>query len=118
MVSNTIYLHCVRVLLRLVPSGPPQNFINLVTSRTLTLSWSPPLPPQRNGVIINYLITCSLEGSIINSTRTSNTSLTITGLQPFTNYTCTVRAATIVGDGLASMLDIVTSEDSKKILLQ
>ena len=85
-----------------------------VTSHTLTLSWSPPLPSQRNGVIISYLITYSSGGSIINSNRTSSTSLTITGLQPFTSYTCTVSAATTVGDGPAVMLDAVTSsEDSK-----
>ena len=101
-----------------VPSGQPQSLIFSTTSRTLTFSWSPPLLSQRNGVIISYLITCSSGGSIINSTRTSSTSLTITGLQPFTNYTCSVRAATIVGDGPATMLDIVTSEESKKILLQ
>ena len=115
MVSNIIYLHYVRsILLRLVPSGPPQNIINSVTSRTLTLSWSPPLLPQRNGVIISYLITCSSGGSIINSTRTSSTSLTITGLQPFTNYTCSVRAATTVGDGPATPVHhIITLDDGE-----
>ena len=102
------------LLIHEVPSGPPQSLVSSVTSRTLTLSWSPPLLSHRNGVIISYLITCSSGGSIINSTRTSSTSLTITGLQPFTNYTCSVRAATTVGDGPAMMQDNLTSEESKK----
>ena len=115
--------HILEVILLLipdaVPSGPPQDFVITATSqRTLTLSWSPPLPSQHNGVIISYLITCSSGGSI-NSTRSirsSSTNLTITGLQPFTNYTCTVSAATMVGDGPAAMRDAITSEASKKKL--
>ena len=97
----------------LVPNGPPQNINVEMTAHTLTLSWSPPLPSQRNGVIISYLITCSSGGSIINSTRTSSTSLTITGLQPFTNYTCSVSAATIVGDGPTTARTIETKKESK-----
>ena len=100
----------------IVPSGPPQNLVSSVTSRTLTLSWSPPLPSQRNGVIISYLITCSLGGNIINSTRTSSTSLTITRLQPFTSYTCSVSAATIVGDGPAATASETSDEDSEYII--
>ena len=96
-----------------VPSGSPLNFTNSTTSRTLTLSWSPPLPSQRNGVIVNYLITCSSGGSIINSTRTSSTILTITGLQPFTDYFCLVRAATIAGDGPATVMHVLTKEESE-----
>ena len=97
----------------LAPSGPPQDFIISVTSRTLNLSWSPPLPSQQNGVIISYVLTCSSGGSIINSTRTSSTSLTITGLEPFTNYTCSVNASTVVGDGPAAVRIVETSEDSE-----
>ena len=104
---------CITLLSCIVPSGPPYGLLLSTASHALTLSWSPPLPSQRNGVIISYLITCSSGGSIINSTRTSSTSLTITGLQPFTNYTCSVRAATTVGDGPATMLNIVTSEEGK-----
>ena len=96
-----------------VPSGPPLNFVISVTSRTLTLSWSPPLPSQRNGVIISYLITCSSGGSIINSTRTSSTSLTITGLQPFTNYICSVSAVTTVGDGPQTLVSGTSNEDGE-----
>ena len=102
------------LLLRLVPSGLPRNITNSVSSHTLTLSWFPPLLSQCNGVIISYLITCTSGGIIINSTRISSTSLTITGLQPFTNYTCSVRAATIVGDGPASPVHhIITDEDGE-----
>ena len=82
-------------------------------SHNITLSWSPPLPSQRNGVIISYLITCSSGDSIINSTRTSSTSLTITGLQPFTNYTCSVRAATIRGDGPAAVNTVETQKECR-----
>ena len=96
-----------------VPSGPPQSLVITMKSHNLTLSWSPPLPSQRNGVIISYLITCSSGDIIINTTRTSSTSLTITGLQPFTNYTCSVSASTIIGDGPTVVKHILTNEDSK-----
>ena len=82
-------------------------------SHNLTLSWSPPLPSRRNGVIISYRINCSSGDIIINTTRTSSTSLTITGLQPFTNYTCSVSASTIIGDGPAAVVNTTTDEDSK-----
>ena len=110
---SAMYALCSNNYTHTVPIGPPQNFNTLVTSHTLTLSWSPPFPSQRNGVIISYLITCSSGGSIINSTRTSSTSLTITGLQPFTNYTCSVRAATIRGDGPATVRTIETKRECK-----
>ena len=96
-----------------VPSGPPQSLVITMKSHNLTFSWSPPLPSQRNGVIISYLIICSSGDIIINTTRTSSTSLTITGLQPFTNYTCSVSASTIIGAGPAVVKHILTSEDSK-----
>ena len=76
--------YCFIQLCCIVPSGPPLNFTISVTSHTLTLSWSPPFSSQRNGRITDYNITCSSGGSIINSTRTSSTILTITGLQSIT----------------------------------
>ena len=107
------------ILLFTVPSGSPENLkIALVTSHTLNLSWSPPLVSHHNGFIMNYFIICSLRDSIIYSTRTSGPSLqlSITGLEPFTNYTCSVRAATVVGDGPVAVIHTMTNEDCKLTL--
>ena len=97
------------------PSGPPKNFIILTTSRNINLTWSPPLPSQSNGVIISYFITCSTGGSIINSTRTSSTSLAITGLLPYTNYSCSITAHTSAGGGPAANTSVTTLQDGEQI---
>ena len=69
------------------------------------------LPTQRNGVIINYSITCTF-GEIMNITKQPNTNLSIS-VEPFTNYSCTVSAATVVGNGPATVaISGVTDEDS------
>ena len=102
------------VLFNTVPSGPPLELVFSLTSHTIVLSWSPPLLSQCNGVITSYLINCTSGDSIINSTRTSSTSLTITGLEPFTNYTCFVRASTVVGDGPAAIIQTMTAEYGNK----
>ena len=95
------------------PSGPPQNFVVSTTSSTLTLSWSPPLSSQRNGIIINYLIACTI-GGVTSSIRISETSRVI-NINPFTNYTCSVSAATMVGDGPPATVS-GTSEDGEYII--
>ena len=97
-----------------VPSGQPQNFTISVTSRSITFSWSPPLPTQWNGVITDYNLTCTV-GGMTSSIRWSNTSLN-TLTDPFTNYSCTVSAATAVGDGPATaVISVVTDEESEVV---
>ena len=41
---------------------------------------------------------------------TENSS-SFTNLRPFTNYTCSVRAATIKGEGPAAVESVVTNEE-------
>ena len=95
-----------------VPSGPPQDFTISVTSRSIAFSWSPPLLSQHNGVITSYNLTCTVGGVTV-SNRLSVTSLNIP-VEPFTNYSCTVRAATVIGDGPAiSAINGVTDEESE-----
>ena len=101
-------------MIYLVPSGAPQEFTILSISHTLTLSWSPPLPSQRNGVITSYLVTCTI-GGVTNSNRISGTSQVI-NIDPFTSYTCSVRAATMVGDGPPATVSGTSDEDSEYII--
>ena len=93
-----------------VPSGPSLNLTALVTQRTMSLVWSPPHVDDRNGIITSYTVMCSLADVIIHRSTTSETRLTVTGLEPFTNYTCSVSAATVVGSGPAVVKNVVTEK--------
>ena len=104
-IFNSLFLPII------APSGPPQNFVIISTSHNLTLSWSPPLPSQRSGVIISYLVHCSIGGGI-NSVNVSGTSLVVP-IDPFTSYTCSVQAATMVGHGPPVAVSGVSNEDGE-----
>ena len=75
---------------------------------TITLMWSP--PRLSNGVISNYIVLCLFNHNVINRTVTTSTKLTIVGLKQFTNYTCSVRAATLFGTGPPIVKSIVTDK--------
>ena len=49
-----------------------------------------------------YTVTVST-GTVINTT---NTSITITGLSPFNNYTINITAVNIIGRGLPVMISV------------
>ena len=110
--SNFLSYYCN---LLLAPSGPPRNLNITTSSRSLTLSWHPPLPSQRNGVIISYYINCSLKRiAIFNETRESNisNSVNVPDLVPGTKYICSVVASTVKGDGPAAVMGVTTEEES------
>ena len=108
-------LLCILILFTLnAVSGPPQNFVISTTSHTLTLSWSPPLPSQRNGVITSYLVFCTI-GGVTTSNRISGTSQVV-AIDPFTSYTCTVSAATMVGDGPPATVSGTSDENGEYII--
>ena len=99
-----------------VPTGPPTNFIISVTSRTLNLSWSPPLPSKRNGVIVHYIIICRSGGSTISTSTNASINgneYRLTGLQPAARYSCSVSASTVVGAGPAATLNVITDKESE-----
>ncbi len=70
---------------------------------SLQLSWSAPLLP--NGIITTYQVVHYLSGSSMEAERVDqnttdiSTTLTLTGLRPYTSYSVTVRAYTIAGAG-------------------
>ena len=105
-----ILTHCTNV----VPRGPPQKFIASTTSHNIILSWSPPLPSQQNGVITGYILNCTIGGVTV-STMTSKTIQDVQ-INPFTSYTCSVSAATIVGDGPPATVSGTSDEDGEYII--
>ena len=88
------------------------NFRISVFSRSLNLSWSPPLHSQQNGIIISYTVTCSSQSHNVNKRINFNFVL-ITDLVPGNNYTCSVYGSTIVGNGPPEVKSVVTKEESE-----
>lgn len=80
-----------------VPTGPPTNLVvSNVDSQTISLSWDPPQPDQQNGILRYYLLTLtSTLPTVTRNISASLTSFNITGLRPYTTYSCIVEVSTI-----------------------
>ena len=92
------------------PSGAPQNFIAMPSSRSITFSWDPPLPADRNGDITRYTITCSDGSESHTADFTEAGSGMIDGLTPFTSYSCSITASNSAGTGPSSVISVSTME--------
>ena len=105
-----IYLTCF-----IAPSGPPRNLQAVVTdSRSMFITWEPPVPEERNGILRQYVITLmSVETDEIVTTSSIGTSVTVSGLLPFTTYRCRVAAQTIATGPTSEAVLARTFEDSK-----
>ena len=105
-------LEIIVVLFFSEPSSPVNLTINYFDSTTLLLSWLEPVPS--NGIVTEYFINCSSDViSKYYTNRTTNTTKLISGLQPFTNYTCSVTAYTKVGGGPITLVRGQTDQSSK-----
>uniref|UniRef100_A0A3B3RK16 Protein tyrosine phosphatase receptor type Q n=1 Tax=Paramormyrops kingsleyae TaxID=1676925 RepID=A0A3B3RK16_9TELE len=78
-----------------------------ITSSSIHLSWLPPAEP--NGIITGYsLVVQGQEGST--SSSTSNSTMTLTGLMPFSPYNVSLAAVTRRGTGPILTLLLHTDE--------
>ena len=102
-----------------VPSGYPQNIeTRAVSSRMSTLSWDPPNYEDRNGVITGYVINVTNTRRNETLQYTSNTTLTLSTLSPYTTYYCVVAARTSVGTGpFSTVITLQTLQDGNKSCL-
>ena len=81
-------------------------------STAIALSWKYPIEP--NGVITYYQLQCSGRGQALNhSVNSLQTTTTLSGLLPYTNYSCSITAHTSVGGGPAATISVTTKQNSK-----
>ena len=95
--------HCF-VHIFLVPDGPPVSLYAHPTNSTMvTLTWTEPPYPQRNGVITGYSVKmCQIDPGGSCSMPLNNgakTFLVITSLHPYYEYNWRVAAHTSLGRG-------------------
>lgn len=88
-------------LLFSAPSAPPESFNAVPGSPTsASITWDTPPADDVNGVIIQYVINVTVVGSgrtfLLYSTETT---LNVTTLQPYTTYICIIAAVTSAGVG-------------------
>ena len=110
--------YCFIVLLFAVPSSPQNFSLSSVpgSPSQLFASWSIPIP--RNGIITGYSVYCNISAdqsypeqmigpnvltirSLVNGTTLA---APLSGLSPYTQYSCYVTANTSVGEGNPSYI--------------
>ena len=99
-------------IITLEPSGTPQSFtIVTFTTTDITISWSPPVPSEQNGLITSYSIRVygypfpAVNNSLNAPCVTMDypaidpATYTLIGLEEFNNYTISVAAVNSNGTG-------------------
>ena len=112
-----------------VPSPPLNPMVTVLTNPySLYFSWMEPAVP--NGIIPLYTVYCEKSNTTVSSgvnsrdhlstefvsATTSTTSLTLTGLTPYTQYDCFVSANTSAGESDFSGVVVAITEEAGKSL--
>ena len=99
------------------PHSAPTNIVIPSTEeQSATITWQPPLPDDRNGMITFYLLVIrnlqfAMDDIKVNVSG-SDLSYTVGGLEEYCRYDCQIAAGTVVGAGpYSSRVQFVTMED-------
>ena len=100
------------------PNASPTNVQGHNTSSTsILVQWGNVPVLGQNGIVLSYTVTYkalpdgSLQSKVV---MAPTTQVTLTGLNEYTNYSITVFASTVKGDGNVSVpIVVITDEDSK-----
>ena len=100
------------------PNAPPNNVQGENTSsNSILVQWGNVPAADQNGVIVSYTVTYKAlpDGSPQRKVVSApTTQVTLTGLNEYTNYSITVFASTIKGNGnMSEPIVVITDEDSK-----
>lgn len=109
----------------LVPSVAPEHIrCAPLTSQSLQISWQPPPQQHTNGLLQGYKVNfesvgdgMGTENDEMDTRKTTESTIVLTGLRKYTNYSVQVLAYTRIGDGIFSMpIYCKTEEDGMFIL--
>lgn len=106
-----LHAHAVPTASPLMPGATASS------SEDIQISWQPPPLPDQNGVITGYVINItSLDTGVVRQHTSTTTSLRVSGLAPFTVYSCIIAARTAVGVGpFTTVVTVRTLEDGTSI---
>ena len=97
----------------IVPTGAPFNCTSTnIQSISVNLNWAPPEISLQNGQLVKYNVYCSQIGRNYTN-NASLLTLSVTGLSPYTSYSCDISAVNVVGEGPAITCSFTTEQDSK-----
>ena len=101
-----------------MPNGLPLNTGAVaLDSRTIQVTWDPPLAEEQNGVIQRYLVVVMVRQTLTSlSLNATSTSLTLPDLHPAYDYSIEVAAVTIGVGPLSAAISVTTPDDGEKFL--
>ena len=90
----------------------------ILSSRSVRLTWELPLPEKRNGEITGYTISIeNIDTGESFELSTTETAMSVDTLSPYMNYQFTVAATTEVGQGPSTLeISILAPEDGNYFL--
>ena len=102
----------------LAPSAPPQHAsVMNVTSTSIIVTWDPPAAEHQNGIIRYYIVNTTSQLSEPPhwvSTMSSETTVEVVGLYPFTTYGLRIAAFTIGAGPTSSPINVTTKPSCEK----
>ena len=117
LTSSDALFTLLYAIIYIAPTGPVQNFMAITVAgqpTVLTFSWDPPLPADRNGIIIGYQLSCDPQSSsfprVYNQSGPVNTGTTLNVFTPGTTYTCQVLPGNSAGNGPPASRALTTLE--------
>ena len=118
--SKPCYMYCIMCFNGLSLSEPhsPPTSVQIVStdSRAATVSWQPPVPGDRNGIITHYILVLKnldfTVDDVITNVSGSLLTYTVSDLEEYSTHECRIAAGTIIGTGpYSSPIELTTLQD-------
>ena len=101
------------ILILTAPSGPPLNIsVDILSSSSMNVAWSPPMQELQNGIIVHYLVSIQTGDSKM-TVETNVPYLTIEELHPHYTYELSVAAVTVASGPFSNTTSFTMPQDGR-----